>query len=234
MSINNGTIAFVTGGNRGLGLAIVDELLARGATKVYATSRSGHQHPDPRVVPVVLDVTDAAAVAAAAAGAQDVNLVVNNAGVSHSASVLDGSLDETRADIETNVFGLLNVSREFAPILAQRDASSLLNVLSALSWFSAHGGYAVSKAAALSATNALRLELLEQGTVVTALHVGYMDTDMTKGLDVEKTDPADVAKLALDGVVEGAHEVLADDTSRWVKSQLNGDLADLYPVLAAA
>ncbi|HEV7751258.1 MAG TPA: SDR family oxidoreductase [Baekduia sp.] len=234
MSTNNGTIAFVTGGNRGLGLAIVDELLARGATKVYATSRSGHQHPDPRVVPVVLDVTDAAAVAAAAAGAQDVNLVVNNAGVSHSASVLDGSLDETRADIETNVFGLLNVSREFAPILAQRDASSLLNVLSALSWFSAHGGYAVSKAAALSATNALRLELLEQGTVVTALHVGYMDTDMTKGLDVEKTDPAAVAKLALDGVVEGAHEVLADDTSRWVKSQLNGDVADLYPVLATA
>jgi NAD(P)-dependent dehydrogenase (short-subunit alcohol dehydrogenase family) len=234
MSTPNDTIAFVTGGNRGLGLAIVDELLARGATKVYATSRSEHQHPDPRVVPVVLDVTDAAAVAAAAADAQDVNLVINNAGVSHSASVLDGPLDSTRADIETNVFGLLNVSREFAPILAQRDASNLLNVLSALSWFSAHGGYAVSKAAALMATNALRLELLEQGTVVTALHVGYMDTDMTKGLEVEKTDPAEVAKLAIDGVVEGAHEVLADDTSRWVKSQLNGDLADLYPVLATA
>jgi NAD(P)-dependent dehydrogenase (short-subunit alcohol dehydrogenase family) len=234
MSITNGTVAFVTGGNRGLGLAIVDELLARGAGKVYATSRSPHQHADPRVVPVVLDVTDAAAVAAAAAAAQDVTLVVNNAGVSHSASVLDGPLDEIRADIETNLFGLLHVSRAFAPILAQRDASNLLNVLSALSWFSAHGGYAVSKAGALSATNTLRLELLGQGTVVTALHVGYMDTDMTKGLEVEKTDPAVVAKLALDGVAEGAHEVLADDTSRWVKSQLNGDLADLYPVLVTA
>jgi NAD(P)-dependent dehydrogenase (short-subunit alcohol dehydrogenase family) len=235
MVIDAGTVAFVTGGNRGLGLALVDELLARGAAKVYAASRSEHSHADPRVVPVELDITDVAAVAEAAAAAQDVNLVVNNAGIFHPTSVLDGPLDDVRLDIETNVFGLINISRAFAPVLGRHDPSSLLNVLSVLSWLSGHGGYGVSKAAALSATNALRLELHEQGTVVTALHVGYMDTDMIAGLAVEgAADPVEIARLALDGVEAGALEVVADDTSRWVKARLTGDLTELYPALATA
>lgn len=234
MTTIENSVAFVTGGNRGFGLAIVDELLTRGAAKVYATSRAPHEHSDPRVVPVVLDVTDAAAVDAAAVAAGDVTIVVNNAGVTHSTPVLDGALDDIRADIETNVFGLLNVSRAFAPALARHESSAVLNVLSALSWLSMGGGYAISKSAALAATNLLRSALLEQGTTVTALHVGYMDTDMTRGLDVDKAAPADVAAAALDGIEAGAFEVLADDTSRWVKSQLAGDLSGLYPALATA
>lgn len=234
MSTIEGTVAFVTGGNRGLGLAFVDALLARGASKVYATSRSPHQHADPRVVPVVLDVTDVAAVAAAAARADDVALVINNAGVSHSTSVLDGPLDEIRADLETNLYGTINVARAFAPVLGRQPSGAILNVLSALSWLSAHGGYGISKAAAWSATNALRLELREQGTHVAGLHVGYIDTDMTEGLDVAKVDAADVANAGLDGIEAGEPEILADETARWVKAQLSGGIADMYPALAGA
>ena len=235
MKIDEGTVAFVTGGSRGFGRAVVDELLARGASRVYAASRAGGpEHPDPRVVSVSLDVTDVEAVARAAEEAGDVTLVVNNAGTSHATSVLHGPLDEMRLDLEANVYGLINVSRAFAPVLERQGGGALLNVLSALSWLSMHGGYGVSKAAALSATNALRLELLEQGTVVTALHVGYMDTDLIAGLGVENAaDPAEIARIALDGVEAGALEVLADDTSRYVRSRLSGELTDLYPALAA-
>jgi NAD(P)-dependent dehydrogenase (short-subunit alcohol dehydrogenase family) len=236
MTIDEGTVAFVTGGTRGFGRALVDELLARGASRVYAASRSGEPgHPDPRVVTVPLDVTDVDAVLRAAADAGDVTLVVNNAGTSHNTSVLHGPLDDIRLDLETNVYGLINVSRAFAPVLARQGGGALVNVLSALSWLSGHGGYGVSKAAALSATNALRLELLEQGTVVTALHVCYMETDMIAGLGVENAaDPSEIARVTLDGVEAGALEVLADDTARYVKSRLSGELAELYPSLVTA
>jgi NAD(P)-dependent dehydrogenase (short-subunit alcohol dehydrogenase family) len=236
MSITiEGSVAFVTGGNRGLGRALVDDLLARGAAKVYATSRSAHEHPDPRVVPLVLDVTDAEAVATAAATTGDVTLLINNAGVSNATPVVDGPLDGIRADLETNLFGLLNVSRAFAPILGSHEQSAVLNVLSVLSWTSLFGGgYATSKAAALSATDGLRLALAGQGTVVTALHVGFMDTDMAAGIDAPKTAPADVARAALDGVEAGAFEVLADDVSRDVKAGLSATTAERYPQLATA
>jgi NAD(P)-dependent dehydrogenase (short-subunit alcohol dehydrogenase family) len=230
-----GSVAFVTGGNRGLGRALVDDLLARGAAKVYATSRSPHTHDDPRVVPVVLDVTDPASVAAAAAQADDVTLLINNAGVSNGTPVVDGPIDGIRADLETNLFGLLHVSRAFAPILGAREQSGVLNVLSVLSWTALFGGgYAVSKAAALLATDALRLELAAQGTTVTALHVGFMDTDMAAGVDAPKVDPKDVARDALDAVQAGELEVLADDVSRLVKSQLAAPTAERYPQLATA
>jgi NAD(P)-dependent dehydrogenase (short-subunit alcohol dehydrogenase family) len=230
-----GSVAFVTGGNRGLGRALVDDLLARGAAKVYATSRSAHTHDDPRVAPVVLDVTDPASIAAAAAQADDVTLLINNAGVSNGTPVVDGPIDGIRADLETNLFGLLNVSRAFAPILGAREQSGVLNVLSALSWTALFGGgYAVSKAAALLATDALRLELAAQGTTVTALHVGFMDTDMAAGVDAPKSDPKDVARDALNAVAAGDLEVLADDVSRLIKSQLSAPIAERYPQLATA
>jgi NAD(P)-dependent dehydrogenase (short-subunit alcohol dehydrogenase family) len=230
-----GSVAFVTGGNRGLGRAVVDDLLARGAAKVYATSRSAHEHPDPRVVPLVLDVTDPQSVAAAADEADDVTLLINNAGVSNGTPVLDGPLDGIRADLETNLFGLLNVSRAFAPILGSHEQSGVLNVLSVLSWTALFGGgYAVSKAAALVATDALRLELAAQGTTVTALHVGFMDTDMAAGIDAPKVAPADVSRDALDGVEAGDLEILADDVSRAVKAGLAASVGDRYPQLASA
>jgi len=229
-----GATALVTGGNRGLGLALVDELLARGAAKVYATSRSPHRPSDPRVVPLVLDVTDDAAVAAAAQAAPDVSIVVNNAGVLLHTPVLTAPLDHLRAELETNLFGTLRVARAFAPALARHERSALVDVLSVLSWISFGSGYEVSKSAAWSATNGLRLALRDQGTTVTGVHVGYMDTDMTAGVDAPKSDPRDIARLTVDAIAAGELEVVADDISRQVRAGLSGGVAALYPEPAAA
>jgi NAD(P)-dependent dehydrogenase (short-subunit alcohol dehydrogenase family) len=230
----DGAVALVTGGNRGLGRAIVDELLDRGAARVYATSRSAFTAMDARVVPLVLDVTDQASVEAAAEAAEGVSILVNNAGVTNGTPLLEAPLEQIQAELDTNLFGILRVTRAFAPALAEHDSSALVNILSALSWLSFGSGYEVSKAAAWSATNALRLALLEQGTSVTGVHVGYMDTDMVGHVDAPKADPRDVARQIADAILIGSHEVLADDTANWVKSQLSGDLTALYSQLAAA
>ena len=230
----HGATALVTGGNRGFGHAIVNELLSRGAAKVYATARSPHTPPDMRVVPLVLDVTDDDSVAAAAQAAPDVSIVVNNAGISLNTPVLDAPLADIRAELETNLFGMIRVARAFSPILARHQSSSLVNVLSVLSWLAFGKGYEISKAAAWSATNSMRVRLRDQGTVVTAVHVAYMDTDMIARLDVPKADPRDIAQLTADAILAGQYEVLADETTRTVKSQLSHDLTNLYRQLAAA
>jgi NAD(P)-dependent dehydrogenase (short-subunit alcohol dehydrogenase family) len=229
-----GAVALVTGGNRGLGRAIVDELLERGAAKVYATSRSPLPQRDERIVPLVLDVADDASVSAAALAAPDVSIVVNNAGISLGTPVLDAPLADMRAELETNLFGVIRVARAFAPALARHPSSALVNVLSVLSWISFGRGYEISKAAAWSATNSMRVQLREQGTVVTALHVGYMDTDMAAAVEGPKADPRDIARQAADAIAAGDFELLADDVSRLVKSQLSQDVTALYSQLAAA
>ncbi len=226
-----GAVALVTGGNRGFGRALVDELLARGAAKVYATSRTAHPARDERIVPLVLDVTDDESVAAAANDAPDVSIVVNNAGLSLRTSVLDSPVEDLRSELETNLFGTIRVAQAFAPVLAHHDSSALINVLSVLSWYAIGGGYAVSKAAAWSATNSMRTRLLEHGTTVTAVHVGYMDTDMVADLDVPKTDPREVAVQVADAILAVDFEVLADDLTRSVKSRLAEDIASMYPAL---
>src|SRR5271156_4295889 len=213
-----GAAALVTGANRGLGLAMVEELLARGAELVYAASRSPRVHEDDRVIPLALDVDDDASVAAAAAAATDVSIVVNNAGIKLDTPVLEAPLEDLRSELDTNLFGIIRVARSFAPALARHQSSSLVNVLSALSWLSFGRGYEISKAAAWSATNAMRLALHKQGTIVTALHVGFMDTDMTAGLDVPKADPREVARRTADGILAGEPEILADDASRRLKA----------------
>jgi NAD(P)-dependent dehydrogenase (short-subunit alcohol dehydrogenase family) len=231
-----GAVALVTGGNRGFGRAVVDELLERGAAKVYATARSTQPSPqrDARIVPLTLDVASDSSVAAAAQSAPDVSILVNNAGISLATPVLEASLSDIRDELETNLFGIIRVARAFAPVLAEQPRSSMVNVLSALSWFSFGSGYEISKAAAWSATNALRLALRDQGTIVTALHVGYMDTDMTARVDAPKADPRDIARQTADAIIAGDFEILADDTTRWVKSQLSEDVTALYAQLAAA
>jgi NAD(P)-dependent dehydrogenase (short-subunit alcohol dehydrogenase family) len=230
-----GAVALVTGGNRGFGRALVDELLARGATKVYATSRSTQPIPpgDTRIVPVVLDVADDGSVAAAAHAASDVSILVNNAGIQLTTPVLTAPLSDIQDELDTNLLGTIRVARAFAPVLAEQPRSSMVNVLSALSWVSFGRGYEISKAAAWSATNALRLALRDQGTIVTALHVGYMDTDMTAGVDAPKADPRDVARQTADAIIGGDFEILADDTTRAVKSRLSDDVSALYAQLAA-
>jgi NAD(P)-dependent dehydrogenase (short-subunit alcohol dehydrogenase family) len=229
-----GAVALVTGANRGLGRRFAAALLERGAAKVYAAARNPESIDLPGVVPLRLDVTDPESVRAAAAQAGDVTLLINNAGSSTGSSLLGGSLEDIRLEMDTHYFGTLAVTRAFAPILERNGGGAVLNVLSVLSWFTAPpvAAYSAAKAAAWSLTNALRLELAPQKTQVTALHVGYMDTDMAKHVDGPKVDPALVAAAALDGVSQGRFEVLADDVSRNVRAGLSGDLAGLYPALA--
>jgi NAD(P)-dependent dehydrogenase (short-subunit alcohol dehydrogenase family) len=232
----DGAVALVTGGNRGFGRALVDELLERGAAKVYATSRSTQPGPqrDKRIVPLILDVAGDSSVAAAAQAAPDVSILVNNAGISLATPVLEAPLSGMRDELETNLFGTIRVARAFASVLAANPRSSMVNVLSALSWLSFGHGYEISKAAAWSATNALRLALRDQGTIVTALHVGYMDTDMAAGVDAPRADPRDVARLTADAIIAGDFEILADDVTRAIKSRLSEDVTALYAQLAAA
>ncbi|OBC15798.1 short-chain dehydrogenase [Mycobacterium sp. 852013-50091_SCH5140682] len=206
-----GSTAVVTGGQRGLGKAIVDELLARGATKVYATSRSPEPSADPRVVVVQAEVTDADSVARLAELASDATIVVNNAGVLGGRSLLQSDFDEIRSVLETNYFGALRVTRAFAPQLA---GGTLVNIASVLSWLPGSGAYGVSKAALWSANNSLRLELQGQDTDVVGVYLGYTDTSMVADLDVPKNDPADVARQIVDGIESGADEVLADELTR--------------------
>jgi NAD(P)-dependent dehydrogenase (short-subunit alcohol dehydrogenase family) len=223
MLIEN-SVALVTGANRGLGLAFAQALLARGARKVYAAAREPSSITLPGVVPLALDVTNAAHIAAAVEAAGDVTLLVNNAGILRPSPLLgEDALTAVRAELETNVFGPLATSRAFAPVLARNGGGAIINVLSVLSWVTLPqvATYSLSKAAAWSLTNGLRNELAAQGTQVLALHVGFMDTDMAKGVPGAKAAPSAVAALALDGVESGAAEVLADQISQQVKSGLS-------------
>lgn len=214
-----GATALVTGGQQGLGKAIVAALLDAGAAKVYSTSRRGGDAEDPRVVVLQADVTDAGSVARLAEAAADATIVVNNAGVLGGKSLLSDDLDDVRAVLETNLYGALRVTRAFAPLLAGRDGT-VVNIASVLSWLPGYGSYGVSKAALWSATNSLRLELAQQGTNVVGAYLGYTDTDMTSDLDVPKNNPADVARQIVDGIIAGAPEVLADDLTRQVHAPL--------------
>jgi NAD(P)-dependent dehydrogenase (short-subunit alcohol dehydrogenase family) len=227
------TTALVTGANRGLGLRLATQLRERGA-RVYAGVRDvADVDPAWGLEPVHVDITDARSLAAAVETAGDVTLLVNNAGIALGTRVLSGDLDDARAEVETNLWGTLAAMRAFAPVIERNGGGGILNVLSALSWvaFADAGAYSVSKSAAWAMTNAARLELAPRGVRVSALHVGYMDTDMAAGIDADKADPAHVAALALDGLAAGAHEILGDDVSRAVRAGLAGGVDALYPQL---
>ncbi|MEV0134537.1 SDR family oxidoreductase [Dactylosporangium sp. NPDC050688] len=220
----NGSVALVTGANRGLGRHFALELLERGASKVYATARDPRAVDLPGAQVLRLDITDAGSVAAAAGAAQDVDLLVNNAGVVAHTNLLDGDLDAIRLEMETHYFGTLRVVRAFAPVLARNGGGAILNMLSVLSWANYDGAnsYSAAKAAQWSLTNGIRLELAGHGTTVTGVHLGAADTDMMAGFDVPKLDPRYVVTTALDGVAAGLREVLVDDASRAAKAALAG------------
>jgi NAD(P)-dependent dehydrogenase (short-subunit alcohol dehydrogenase family) len=171
-------------------------------------------------------------VAASAVATEDATIVINNAGASAGHSLLALPLDEVRAAYETNVFGPIAVAQAFAPVLAKNGGGALVGIHSALSWLARPGVCPSTKAALWSVTNTLRLELAAQGTQVLGAHMAYVDTPMTARLDVPKSDPRDIVAAIYDGLEAGAHEVVADGTSRWIKQQLSLPLTSLYPELA--
>lgn len=229
-----GSTALVTGGQRGLGKAFVQELLDRGAARVYATARTPKPSHDPRVVPVALDVTDQASVTALAELARDVSIVINNAGVGGAGPLLGSTIDDIRTVFETNLYGAIRIAQAFAPALERSGAGVLVDIHSALSWIAGAGAYGASKAALWSATNSLRLELAPQGTRVVGVHLGYADTDLTAAVTAPKLDPRDVARLVVDGIEDGSSEVLVDDVSRHFKQAVAGPVEGLSPVAAVS
>ena len=228
MTKMDGAVVLVTGANGGLGIEFVQQVLDRGAAKVYATARTPKQWDDARVVPLALDVLDPASIAAAVSAAGDVTVLINNAGVG-GGGPLSGRLDDIRAIFETNFFGAVAVAAAFAPVLT---GGVLLNVHSLLSWNGVGGAYSATKAALWSATNSLRLELAGQGTQVVGLHLGYTDTPMVADVTAPKGDPAEVVRLAYNGIESGALEVLADAPSVATKRLLAEPIEAMYPQLA--
>jgi NAD(P)-dependent dehydrogenase (short-subunit alcohol dehydrogenase family) len=230
-----GSVALVTGADIGIGASFCCTLLQGGAAKVYAGAGDTSKVRMAGVVPVQLDVTSDVDIKAAAEQCGDVTLLVNNAGIwTDTAALADDAIERTREEFETNVLGPLSTSRAFAPILGANGGGAIVNVLSVLSWLTMPGtaAYCASKAASWSLTNSLREELLDQGTQVLALHVGYVDSDKSAHIDAPTSGPDGVAIQMLDGIESGAHEVLADDFTRHVRSLLSGDLVGLYPALA--
>jgi len=231
MKIEN-SVVLVTGANRGIGLAFARELLARGARKVYAGARDPASVSLPGVQALKLDVNNPEDVAAAAAKASDVTLVINNAGIAQPGGFLAAdSEDLARRIFETNFFAVLRMSKAFAPVLKGNGGGALLNVLSVASWL--NGGelaaYSASKSAAWSLTNSLRHELAAQKTQVLGLHMGYVDTDLTRGFEVPKASPEDIVKRALDGLEAGLDEVLADEVTQQVKAGMTAARPSYLP-----
>ncbi|MFJ9680496.1 SDR family oxidoreductase [Streptomyces sp. NPDC101194] len=222
-----GSIALVTGANRGIGRAFARALLERGAAKIYAAVRDPANVSDEDLTPLRLDVTKPEQVAAAAAAAGDVTIVINNAGVGgFSTKLLTGSFDGAREAMEINYFGTWAVSRAFAPILARNGGGALVNMLSTASWTSRldYPGYAASKAAQWSLTGALREGLREQGTIVLGVHAGFVETELSSFTDAPKISAAQVAEQTMDALANDRVEVLTDERTRQVKRSLSQPL----------
>ncbi|MDM0074399.1 SDR family oxidoreductase [Variovorax sp. J2P1-59] len=221
------SVVFITGANRGLGLAFAKAAVAAGARKVYAAARDLKSITLAGVHPIALDVTRPEQAEAAARECGDVTLLINNAGISRGVNLLDtpDAFDLARAEFETNFFGPWAVSRAFAPVLKANGGGAIVNVLSILSWLSLPGAasYSASKSAAWSLSNGLRNALGEQGTQVLSLHVAFMDTDMTSKVPGPKASPDDVVAQTLAALEAGQFEVLADALTRQVKQGLSTD-----------
>ncbi|MRK02251.1 MULTISPECIES: SDR family oxidoreductase [Aeromicrobium] len=217
-----GAVVLVTGANRGIGAEFVEQLKRRGAAKVYAAARDVGTIEADGVHPLELDVTSAGQIAAAAAAAGDVQVLINNAGISTGTPLVSGDEAMIRREMETNFYGPLLMTRAFAPVLGANGGGAIVNLVSALSWFTTPtgGAYAASKAATWMLTDSTRLELAAQGTHVVGVHMGLVDTDMVKGMDAPKIAPSELANAALDAIESGEAEVLGDDWARFIKSGL--------------
>ncbi|MDL2403588.1 SDR family oxidoreductase [Rhizobium mayense] len=223
-----GSVAFVTGANRGLGKAYAEALLTAGAAKVYAGARDPSAITDPRLIPVKLDVTSPEDIAAAAARCGDVNILINNAGAMLLTTMLAGNAEAAlRREMEVNVYGPLRMIRAFAPVLAKNGGGAIANMLSVVSWyvFPFNSTYCASKHAALAMTDGLRMELKAQGTQVIGVYAGFIDTDMAAGVSEEKTPPPQVAERTLDGIRNRQDHVLADRSAEEIWAATRNDPA---------
>ena len=230
MYIQN-SVVLVTGGNRGLGKSLVQAFLDAGAKKVYVGSRTPLEASDSRLQPVQLDITNTHDIAAAVEQCQDITILVNNAGVGPEATFLSApSLDAARTTMETNYFGTLAMVSAFAPILKRNGGGVLVNVLSVVSWFALPnlGPYSASKFAELALTEAIRIELHPQGTLVIGVHAGFIDTDLVASVKSDKVKTSDVAASILDGIRNDQEEVLADQRSRDIKAVLASNRQAFY------
>ena len=227
MDIANSTV-FITGANRGLGLAFAREARRRGAAKIYAGMRNTAGFNEPDIIPIRIDVTDKASIAAAAGLAADTTLLINNAGI---AELIDGPLsgdveEQSQRLFDVNYHGVVRVTRAFEPILSAQPQAAIINVLSDIVWLPRPilTPYAASKAAAWSYTNQLRFHLREKGIQVLGLHVGFVDTDLTDGIDVPKASPQDVVRQTYDALAAGRSEVMADRGTTVLKSTLSAEV----------
>jgi NAD(P)-dependent dehydrogenase (short-subunit alcohol dehydrogenase family) len=228
-----GSVALVSGANRGLGRAFARELLRRGAAKVYGGARDPAAVVDPGVTALALDITDPRLVDDVARRCADVTLLVNNAGIMKTSTFINApDLAAARLEMETNYFGTLTMCRAFAPALAANGGGAIVNMLSVTSFYNnpLEASYGASKAAEWSLTNGIRTELHHQGTLVVAVHASFIDTDMAAlAASVPKISPESVARQAFDAVEAGTIEVLADERTRFVKASLSRDHELIYP-----
>ena len=211
MSINDKTV-LITGANRGIGQALVSEALARGAKRVYAGTRQPMTHPDPRVTPLILDVTDAAQIQAAAGQVGSLDLLINNAGIALYDDLTDRALLERH--LAVNLFGTYGVTQAFLPELTRSGGAVVNNVsLMALAPFPVTPAYAISKAAAFNLTQSLRALLAGRGVRVHAVLTGPTDTAMTQGFEIPKASPESVARAIFDALDRGEEDIFPDPMS---------------------
>jgi NAD(P)-dependent dehydrogenase (short-subunit alcohol dehydrogenase family) len=202
----------VTEANRGLGQALVEEALSRGAARVYAGARQRFTHPDERVTPVIMDVTNPAQIQAAAEQVDALDLLINNAGVFGYDDLSDRTALERH--LAVNLFGTYGVTRAFLPVLVRSRGAIVNNVsIMALAPLPLTPAYSISKAAAFSLTQSLRALLAGRGVRVHAVLTGPTDTDMVRDLDVPKASPESVARAILDGVERGEEDIFPDPMS---------------------
>ena len=212
MTSINGKTVLITGANRGIGRALIDESLTRGAARVYAGTRQAFTHSDSRVVPVTLDVTDHAQVAEAASRTDALDILINNAGVATYDDLT--SNDVLQQHFAVNVFGPLEVTRAFLPLLTESGGAVIYNIsLAALAPLPIIPSYSASKAAAFSVAVSLRALLAERGVSVHVALTGPTDTDMTRDLPIPKATRQSVAAGILDGVAKGEQEIFPDVVS---------------------
>ena len=220
-------VVVVTGGRKGLGAALVNEALSRGAKRVHSTARTAYADTRPSVITHALDVRAPDAVTALAQALPDAQIVFNNAAIFLPQTLLAGTFEHVQETFDVNVFGPLRVARAFAPALAKNGGGAIVNMLSAMSWLAGSGAYGASKAAAWSLTNSLRIELQSQRTHLLAAHAAFIDTDMSAGIPLDKLSPAEVARLIIDGLEADFDEVLTDQMTVDAKAALSGPVSGL-------